>query len=668
MARYIDKRGLVGARPSSSGLPPSVPRGRRRGFGGVAGPGVGQVFCLAAPARRRCCGSAARRSPHEVRLSDASRPRRSHHDVVVVGARAPAPRRPGCWPGPATTWSWSTGPTRPATPTRRTRCPAAASCSSTAGDCWTTWSPAAPPRSGPSPSTTTARRAVRHGQGPGRGRLRGRAAALRARRPAGRRRRRRRRPPGHGHHGDRRAARRRRAGRRGDRPRRRRHPPGAAARLVVGADGLRSSVARYVGAQVVERHDPTGACLLHLRRRRLGRHPAPRGGRRLRRGLPDPPRRGLRLADPAGRRSSRPGGRSRPAPPWLRAAGPHLPELARTGEGPDHRPAPGLGRAPQPRAPAGGPGWALVGDAGYHRDPITGHGMTDAFRDAELLADAATACSPGRSCAAHGALRAAARRRAGADLRADPGLGAFPPPAEFLELQGRLSRALDAEALALADRPLQPATTTRRQRPRRLTRTTHRQQPNTHTHTTEEETVMSITQESHINGVDTATLFATIDAVRDQPELAKFRFRTVNDWVAAPTARAASPGFYGAGQEHTHVHPTWSGRTTRPCSSATTTARRRPSCCSTPWRLPDRRPRQHRRRAGRRAEAVSAAGSRATSTCAASSASTTPCATASRTSGSCSRSTATRTPSGSKPGRAVAPARRCSTCSPTAPP
>ena len=32
-----------------------------------------------------------------------------------------------------------------------------------------------------------------------------------------------------------------------------------------------------------------------------------------------------------------------------------------------------------------GPGWALVGDAGYHRDPITGHGITDAFRDAELL-------------------------------------------------------------------------------------------------------------------------------------------------------------------------------------------------------------------------------------------------------------------------------------------
>ena len=35
-----------------------------------------------------------------------------------------------------------------------------------------------------------------------------------------------------------------------------------------------------------------------------------------------------------------------------------------------------------------GPGWALVGDAGYHKDPITGQGITDSFRDAELLAEA----------------------------------------------------------------------------------------------------------------------------------------------------------------------------------------------------------------------------------------------------------------------------------------
>ncbi|MCA0938691.1 FAD-dependent monooxygenase [Salipiger pacificus] len=35
-----------------------------------------------------------------------------------------------------------------------------------------------------------------------------------------------------------------------------------------------------------------------------------------------------------------------------------------------------------------GPGWALVGDASWFRDPITAHGITDAFRDSALLAEA----------------------------------------------------------------------------------------------------------------------------------------------------------------------------------------------------------------------------------------------------------------------------------------
>lgn len=35
-----------------------------------------------------------------------------------------------------------------------------------------------------------------------------------------------------------------------------------------------------------------------------------------------------------------------------------------------------------------GAGWALVGDAGYHKDPLTAHGISAALRDAELLADA----------------------------------------------------------------------------------------------------------------------------------------------------------------------------------------------------------------------------------------------------------------------------------------
>jgi 2-polyprenyl-6-methoxyphenol hydroxylase-like FAD-dependent oxidoreductase len=43
-----------------------------------------------------------------------------------------------------------------------------------------------------------------------------------------------------------------------------------------------------------------------------------------------------------------------------------------------------------------GPGWALVGDAGYHKDPITAQGISDAFRDAELLADALDAGLSGK--------------------------------------------------------------------------------------------------------------------------------------------------------------------------------------------------------------------------------------------------------------------------------
>jgi len=35
-----------------------------------------------------------------------------------------------------------------------------------------------------------------------------------------------------------------------------------------------------------------------------------------------------------------------------------------------------------------GPGWALVGDAGYRKDPTLGQGINDCFRDAEYLANA----------------------------------------------------------------------------------------------------------------------------------------------------------------------------------------------------------------------------------------------------------------------------------------
>ena len=60
------------------------------------------------------------------------------------------------------------------------------------------------------------------------------------------------------------------------------------------------------------------------------------------------------------------------------------------------RPVPRVGRArPASSASPWGPGWALVGDAGYYKDPISAHGMTDALRDAELLADAVLAALGG---------------------------------------------------------------------------------------------------------------------------------------------------------------------------------------------------------------------------------------------------------------------------------
>ncbi len=67
---------------------------------------------------------------------------------------------------------------------------------------------------------------------------------------------------------------------------------------------------------------------------------------------------------------------------------------------------------------------------------------------------------------------------------------------------------------------------------------------------------MTVSTQRHLNGVDTATLFATIDAVRDHPEAAAFKFRTASQWVAGTHSRGSFPGFYGAGQEHRHATDT----------------------------------------------------------------------------------------------------------------
>ena len=53
------------------------------------------------------------------------------------------------------------------------------------------------------------------------------------------------------------------------------------------------------------------------------------------------------------------------------------------------------------------------------------------------------------------------------------------------------------------------------------------------------------------NGVDVPTLFATLDAVKANPQIADFRFRARNTWITGTHNRTAIQGFYGAGQEDT---------------------------------------------------------------------------------------------------------------------
>jgi uncharacterized OsmC-like protein len=57
------------------------------------------------------------------------------------------------------------------------------------------------------------------------------------------------------------------------------------------------------------------------------------------------------------------------------------------------------------------------------------------------------------------------------------------------------------------------------------------------------------------NGVDTATLFATLDAVKGDTDLARFQFRATNRWVAGTHNRSTIHGYHGAKQEMTHREP-----------------------------------------------------------------------------------------------------------------
>ncbi|HEX7154225.1 MAG TPA: OsmC family protein [Thermoanaerobaculia bacterium] len=62
----------------------------------------------------------------------------------------------------------------------------------------------------------------------------------------------------------------------------------------------------------------------------------------------------------------------------------------------------------------------------------------------------------------------------------------------------------------------------------------------------------TVTTPTPRNGVNVPALFATLDAVKGQRDLAKFQFRATNRWIAGTHSRTTIRGFYGAGGEQEH--------------------------------------------------------------------------------------------------------------------
>jgi flavin-dependent dehydrogenase len=231
------------------------------------------------------------------------------------------------------------------------------------------------------------------------------------------------------------------------------------ARHVVGADGLRSRVAELVGARI-DQAGPVGGAAQYAyyagsrwagfeffvaERSFAGVFPTHYGQACI--WVCNP------AADARAARR-RAGSRVEAFEALLQRSHPELAE--RLGQARRSSPVQGMLRQPNQVRQAFGPGWALVGDAGYYRDAITAYGMSDALRDAELLAVALDQTLAGRAEEAS-ALAAFQRQRDRAlheIFQLTCRLGAFPPVPAFIALQKQLSAAIDNEAAALAARPI----------------------------------------------------------------------------------------------------------------------------------------------------------------------------------------------------------------------
>ena len=160
------------------------------------------------------------------------------------------------------------------------------------------------------------------------------------------------------------------------------------ARLVIGADGLHSSIARQVGAPDILTGRHATAVLYSYWKGvpSVGYewHYAPHGSVGA-----IPTNDGAHcvfVSFPAERLTTLPGGNATEKYERLLREFASLPSLLTEAERVE--PVRGFGGHRGFLRRSAGPGWALVGDAGYFKDPLTAHGITDALRDADLLARA----------------------------------------------------------------------------------------------------------------------------------------------------------------------------------------------------------------------------------------------------------------------------------------
>jgi len=171
------------------------------------------------------------------------------------------------------------------------------------------------------------------------------------------------------------------------------------ARLVISADGRNSRIARLAGAKTYHDHPPVTFAYYTYWRGCLvtGVHAWPEPGRFF---GTFPVGGGLALAFVQGPRGEYPAFRSNPLTAYISELRSRPALAGLLADAVIAEPLRGTAALPTFFRMSSGPGWALVGEAGYHKDPRIARGIADAFRDADLVA---TAVADG----SHGDLEAA---------------------------------------------------------------------------------------------------------------------------------------------------------------------------------------------------------------------------------------------------------------------